>query len=102
MKECRLSDILTTPVVQRAAERVFQFAEPRLVIAPLPEAGTVDRLSDLFGAWRVNGPLSLMKAQASFLEWDFNIVEQPPNLLLEILHKIVVDHPMHPAGQHFV
>src|SRR5256885_1929904 len=81
------------------AERSDQIAKPRFVVAPFTETRTVDRLTHLFRAWCVYWPLRFIKAQASLIERNANIFEQPADLPLKILNEIVVDDAMHPSRQ---
>ena len=83
-------------------QRFLQLAEPRLVIPPTSEAAAVDGLADLLSARRVHRSLGFEEAQAVFLKRHTDVVEQPPDLPLEIVDEVVVDQAMYATWQDFV
>ena len=57
------------------------------VVYPIP----VDRSSDLFGAWRLDGPLVAMELKTDWVERNADEIEQLSRFTFRIVDQLLID-----------
>ena len=61
-----------------------------LIRAPLLNPAFVDRTTNLLGAGRAHGPVSLVKIHTGLIKRQTTIIENPPNLAFQVFQDIRV------------
>src|SRR5437867_12982712 len=87
---------------ERRAELFLERAEPLLEAAPLLGSFGGDRSTHLLRTGRTDRPLRLVKAQASFVKWQIEIVQQAPDHGFRLGNQLLVDDSMYGARVNLV
>src|SRR5215467_11232208 len=82
---------------QRIAERHLEWCEPGLVVFPLIETVTKDRLAHLLGACGANAAFIPVEIDACGLEIESAEIEHPAHAAFEIVDDIPVIHAQNPV-----
>src|SRR5688572_14156766 len=88
--------------VEHLAKRSFERIQVRLIVPPLVHALLEYGPTHLFGAGGADGPLVLVELEHGGLEFQAAVGQQAAHLGLGILHHVLVEHAVHPPGQHLV
>ena len=84
--------------VEHGTERGLERVEPGFVVPPVVECVPENRLAHLFGTRRADRTFVLVEAQASGLERQAAVLEQPAHLALGVVDHALVDHAVDAAG----
>src|SRR5262249_58884362 len=87
---------------ERVRESCAQRSEPRLIVPPLVERLTIDRLAHLLRARSAHATLGPIELDAGFLELEPTIIEDSPDVPFEIAHDILILDAQHATRKHRV
>src|SRR5256885_8554430 len=93
------SSISRTSAAGKLGKGSPQGSEPGLEVTPLVEPLPVNRLADLLGTCRADTALGLVELEARRLKVEPDEVQNPSNLMLEVVDQLLVLHAQDSARQ---
>ncbi len=87
---------------QHRSQGLLERLEPRLVMLPVIDTITINRLAHLLGTGSAHSAVVFVKTQTALIERQATVIQQPAYFAVGVLDHGFVNHPMHTARQHRV